>query len=90
MPIFGRRARHSPYMGSVVTARPPIHINARWRRPGFPARARRGASIPPVPSRPHVAALRARGSRASTGNPRAALPSRAAPPRRGSLTLRPL
>lgn len=50
MPIFGRRVRHSPYMGSVVTALPSIHINARWRQPGFPALARRGASIPPVPS----------------------------------------
>lgn len=43
--MFGRGARLSPYMGSVVTARPPIHINARRRRPGFPARARCGPAV---------------------------------------------
>lgn len=48
--MFGRRARHSPYMGSVVRAQPPIHINAQWRQPGFPGQAQRGTAVsPPVP-----------------------------------------
>lgn len=71
--MFGRRERHSPYMGSVVRAQPPIHINAQWRQPGFPARARRGTAVsPPVP--PAVAGRGAAAPAPAPGLPSAQRP----------------